>query len=87
MTKDDARKIGVFGASAIVAGNMMGSGIALLPSNLAKIGSVSIIACAFCLVVFSGATRAYLAAVVIVMPGGVHLLCGEGSNGVQMQDG
>ncbi len=44
MTKDDAKKIGVFGASAIVAGNMMGSGIALLPSNLAKIGSVSIIA-------------------------------------------
>ena len=44
MTTNDARKIGVFGASAIVAGNMMGSGIALLPSNLAKIGSISIIA-------------------------------------------
>ena len=44
MTTNDAKKIGVFGASAIVAGNMMGSGIALLPSNLAKIGSVSIIA-------------------------------------------
>ena len=44
MTTNEARKIGVFGASAIVAGNMMGSGIALLPSNLAKIGSISIFA-------------------------------------------
>ncbi len=44
MTANEAKKIGVFGASAIVAGNMMGSGIALLPSNLAKIGSISIIA-------------------------------------------
>lgn len=44
MTTNDAKKIGVFGASAIVAGNMMGSGIALLPSNLAKIGSISIFA-------------------------------------------
>ena len=44
MTKSDVKKIGLFGASAIVAGNMMGSGIALLPANLAKIGSVSIFA-------------------------------------------
>ncbi len=44
MDTDDAKKIGVFGAAAIVAGNMMGSGIALLPANLAKIGSISVFA-------------------------------------------
>ena len=44
MNKDDAKKIGLFGATAIVAGNMMGSGIALLPANLAKIGSISVFA-------------------------------------------
>lgn len=44
MGKDDAKKIGLFGAAAIVAGNMMGSGIALLPANLAKIGSISVFA-------------------------------------------
>ncbi|MBD3278994.1 MAG: cadaverine/lysine antiporter [Candidatus Aegiribacteria sp.] len=42
MSGDQVKKIGLFGASAIVAGNMMGSGIALLPSNLASIGSISI---------------------------------------------
>jgi len=41
---DDVKKIGLFSAAAIVAGNMMGSGIALLPANLAKIGSISVIA-------------------------------------------
>lgn len=44
MEVHEAKKIGLFGASAIVAGNMMGSGIALLPSNLAKIGSIAIFA-------------------------------------------
>ncbi len=44
MDKNAAKKIGLFGASAIVAGNMMGSGIALLPSNLARIGSISVFA-------------------------------------------
>lgn len=44
MAKGDVKKIGLFAASAIVAGNMMGSGIALLPANLAKIGSISIFA-------------------------------------------
>lgn len=38
----DAKKIGLFAATALVAGNMMGSGIALLPASLAKIGSISI---------------------------------------------
>ncbi len=37
------KKLGLFACSAIVAGNMMGSGIALLPSNLAAIGSITII--------------------------------------------
>lgn len=44
MEKSDVKKIGLFGATAIVAGNMMGSGIALLPANLAKIGSISVFA-------------------------------------------
>ena len=34
-------KIGLLGCIAIVCGNMMGSGIALLPSTLAKIGSIA----------------------------------------------
>ena len=36
------KKIGLFACTGIVAGNMMGSGIALLPSNLASIGSVAL---------------------------------------------
>lgn len=38
-----SKKIGLFTCIAVVAGNMMGSGIALLPAGLAKIGSISII--------------------------------------------
>ena len=38
-----AKQIGVIGAIGIVAGNMMGTGIALLPSSLASIGSITII--------------------------------------------
>ena len=37
------KKLGVFACSAIVAGNMMGSGIALLPANLAALGSITFI--------------------------------------------
>ena len=37
------KKIGLIGAMAIVAGNMMGSGISLLPTSLAAIGSITII--------------------------------------------
>ncbi|BFU59871.1 MULTISPECIES: cadaverine/lysine antiporter [Rodentibacter] len=37
-----SKKIGLFTCIAVVAGNMMGSGIALLPASLAKIGSISI---------------------------------------------
>jgi len=44
MAQENIKKIGLFSAAAIVAGNMMGSGIALLPANLAKIGSISVIA-------------------------------------------
>ncbi|MFZ9036122.1 MAG: cadaverine/lysine antiporter [Francisellaceae bacterium] len=36
------KKIGLVACSAIVAGNMMGSGIALLPANLASIGSITL---------------------------------------------
>lgn len=43
MESNDVKKIGLFAASALVAGNMMGSGIALLPANLAKIGSIAVI--------------------------------------------
>ena len=35
------KKIGVVGATFLVAGNMMGSGVFLLPSSLAKIGTAS----------------------------------------------
>lgn len=44
MANTNVKKIGLFAAAAIVAGNMMGSGIALLPANLAKIGSIAIFA-------------------------------------------
>jgi cadaverine:lysine antiporter len=40
---NNVKKIGLFAASALVAGNMMGSGIALLPANLAKIGSIAVL--------------------------------------------
>ncbi|MFY4620219.1 amino acid permease, partial [Escherichia coli] len=36
------KKIGLITCIAVAAGNMMGSGIALLPASLAKIGSVAI---------------------------------------------
>jgi len=39
----DKKQLGLFACSAIVAGNMMGSGIALLPANLAAIGSITLI--------------------------------------------
>lgn len=38
-----AKKIGILTATGIVTGNMMGSGIALLPANMAAIGSITII--------------------------------------------
>ena len=37
-----AKKIGLLACTGVVAGNMMGSGIALLPANLAKIGAISV---------------------------------------------
>lgn len=44
------KKLGLFACTAIVAGNMMGSGIALLPANLAAIGSISLVGWAIALV-------------------------------------
>jgi arginine:agmatine antiporter len=38
---NDQRKIGVVAATFLVAGNMMGSGVFLLPGSLAKIGTAS----------------------------------------------
>ncbi|SQC09043.1 Lysine/cadaverine antiporter membrane protein CadB [Klebsiella pneumoniae] len=38
-----AKKIGLFACTGVVAGNMMGSGIALLPANLASIGGIAIL--------------------------------------------
>ena len=52
------KQIGLIGASAIVAGNMMGSGISLLPSNLAEIGSITIISWAITL--FGALSLAYI---------------------------
>lgn len=40
---NDAEKIGVVGATFMVAGNMMGSGVFMLPANLAVYGSISLI--------------------------------------------
>ena len=38
MTTPGTKKLGLFACTTVVAGNMMGSGIALLPANLAGIG-------------------------------------------------
>ncbi|ELE1908931.1 cadaverine/lysine antiporter [Vibrio vulnificus] len=46
----NAKKIGLIACTGVVAGNMMGSGIALLPSTLASIGSISIFSWAICIV-------------------------------------
>jgi arginine:agmatine antiporter len=39
----EARKLGPFGAGALVASNMIGSGVFLLPATLAAIGTISLI--------------------------------------------
>lgn len=46
----EVKKIGVIGASSIVAGNMMGSGISLLPASLASVGSITVISWAITLI-------------------------------------
>lgn len=38
------KKLGLFSLTALVTGNMVGSGVFLLPANLARIGSISIFA-------------------------------------------
>lgn len=43
MAKQSNRKIGIWICSALVIGNMIGSGIFLLPASLAKYGGVSIV--------------------------------------------
>jgi len=44
MATSQTGKMGLLACTAVVAGNMMGSGIALLPANLAAIGSISTLA-------------------------------------------
>lgn len=44
------KKIGVIACTGVVAGNMMGSGIALLPSSLATVGSISLFSWIICIV-------------------------------------
>lgn len=46
----NAKKIGLIACTGVVAGNMMGSGIALLPASLATVGSVSVFSWIICLV-------------------------------------
>lgn len=46
----NAKKIGLIACTGVVAGNMMGSGIALLPSTLASVGSISIYSWLICIV-------------------------------------
>ncbi|TNY85318.1 amino acid permease, partial [Vibrio parahaemolyticus] len=46
----NTKKIGLIACTGVVAGNMMGSGIALLPSSLASVGSVSIFSWLICLI-------------------------------------
>ncbi|MFA1561081.1 cadaverine/lysine antiporter [Aliivibrio fischeri] len=48
--ESNTKKIGLIACTGVVAGNMMGSGIALLPSSLAAVGSVSIFSWIICLV-------------------------------------
>ena len=43
MSETESRKIGPFAAGALVASNMIGSGVFLLPTTLAAIGSISLI--------------------------------------------
>ena len=66
---DEKNKIGLLPATLMVAGNMMGSGVFMLPANLAGIGSIAIfgwlitIVGAICLaLVFSKLTQIYPAA-------------------------
>lgn len=66
---DDKNKIGLVPATLMVAGNMMGSGIFMLPANLAAIGTIAIfgwlitVVGAICLgLIFSKLTQLYPAA-------------------------
>lgn len=47
---ENNKKIGVITCTMIVAGNMMGSGIAMLPGSLASVGSITIISWIFAII-------------------------------------
>lgn len=82
------KKIGLFTAIGVVAGNMMGSGISLLPSDMAAIGSITIISWA---VAFIGALAlAYLFArlgMVDPKQGGLVVYAGQVSPILGFQSG
>lgn len=66
---NDSNKIGVVPATLLVAGNMMGSGVFMLPANLAAIGSIAVLGWLVTIVgaialalVFSKLTQIYTAA-------------------------
>ena len=43
MMSMDEKKLGVFSLTALVTGNMIGSGVFLLPSTMARLGSLSLV--------------------------------------------
>ena len=43
MSVSEENKIGLVPVTLMVAGNMMGSGIFMLPANLASVGSISVV--------------------------------------------
>ena len=43
MTAAQPQKLGIWMLTALVAGNMIGSGVFLLPASLASIGSISLV--------------------------------------------
>ena len=66
---NESNKIGLIPATLMVAGNMMGSGVFMLPANLAAIGSIAVIGWLITIVgaialalVFSKLTQVYTAA-------------------------
>ena len=44
LARPGGRKLGLWLATALVVGNMIGSGVFLLPSSLAQYGGISIVA-------------------------------------------
>ena len=47
MTIAVKKKMGLFALTSLVAGNMIGSGVFILPANLARVGSISLLSWGF----------------------------------------